>query len=101
LVAAGVELRLWNQTNTMHRKGGLYGSDIALVGSDNLDIRGQISSSESVVFSNDKSLIKQLNQEFDEDVKSTILVKEEDIKKFLKSSSRFHKFIGWLIKNQI
>jgi cardiolipin synthase len=68
LRAAGGRVHLWKGPGTMHRKGGTFGPEIAVFGSDNFDNRGQDLSSETSVFTNDAAIHAGIGREFDEDL---------------------------------
>jgi phosphatidylserine/phosphatidylglycerophosphate/cardiolipin synthase-like enzyme len=77
LLDAGVELYLWNGPSTIHRKAGVFGDKWAYIGSDNLNSRAQSYNTENIAFTDDASLITQLNTELDLDLaKSTRLTRE-------------------------
>jgi cardiolipin synthase len=76
LVENGIDVRIWTRKATLHRKGGIFDPGDSqrqklFMGSDNLDVRGQEYSSESVVWTDDSKLIAELNHDFLQDIKSS------------------------------
>jgi len=73
LVRAGVKIELWPGKATLHRKGGVFDAgrptQLAYLGSDNLDVRGQNMSSESIAWTDDPIVIAQLAADFRRDTK--------------------------------
>ena len=72
LVRSGVKIKLWPGPATLHRKGGVFDggqpTQLAYIGSDNLDVRGQELSSESIVWTDDPLVVAQLRADFHRDV---------------------------------
>lgn len=64
LTQAGVKIYFWGTTATLHRKVGIVDGKWGYVGSDNLDSRGQEYNSESVIFTDDRQVLAELEQEF-------------------------------------
>lgn len=73
LVRSKIRIKLWPGQATLHRKGGVFDAghptQLAYLGSDNLDVRGQDMSSESIVWTDDGAIIAQLAADFRRDVK--------------------------------
>lgn len=87
LIRAGVKVYMWSKTSTMHRKAGIYDSRWAFVGSDNQDVRGQNYSSENVAFFDEPEIVKELERQFDEDIKASELMTINKLQKLLKEFS--------------
>ncbi len=92
LIRDGVQIRLWQRKSTMHRKGGIIGGKYAYFGSDNLDRRGQNYSSESISITDDAETVRLAQEQFDEDLKETILLTEELHHHHWKDFGRLMKF---------
>ena len=99
LLNAGVKIRLWQKPSTLHRKGGVYDGRWAYFGSDNLDRRAQEYSSESLAFTDDPEIIRQMQSELDQDIPFTEPVTNQFIEKYLEGSSFWSKLITKLIVN--
>jgi cardiolipin synthase len=91
MLDAGVEVRLWSEASTLHRKGGKIG-DVIFFGSDNLDNRGQDYQSESVIFTDDKTILKDFISDYSRDTNHTRILTNQEIKKILDSMPRIHKW---------
>lgn len=96
LVAAGVKVYFWNHKSTMHRKGGVVGSALSIVGSDNFDNRGQEYSSEAVLYSDDPELNRRLSEDFDRDIEGATLMNREYVAQFMKETGFVWKAIATL-----
>ncbi len=87
LLRAGVEVREWTKSSTMHRKAGVYDGRWAYVGSDNQDKRGQDYSSESLAFSDDPAFIAAVRTEFLADLEHSSLLSVEQANRHLRSKN--------------
>jgi cardiolipin synthase A/B len=85
----GIDIRIYPGPNTMHRKVGVFGSKYGYIGSDNLDSRGQHYQTESVIFTDDHDIVKELEEEFDHDYAKTRPLTPEYIKKIRKAPGFF------------
>jgi phosphatidylserine/phosphatidylglycerophosphate/cardiolipin synthase-like enzyme len=88
LIGSGVEIRVWTRKATLHRKGGVFDAgDLKhqkmFLGSDNLDVRGQEYSTESIVWTDDAKLVAELTHDILEDFKSSRPLTEEYRQKYL------------------
>jgi cardiolipin synthase A/B len=90
LKAAGIDIRIYPGPMTLHRKVGVYGSKWGYVGSDNLDSRGQHYQTESVIFTDDKTIVNEIEAEFDEDYNQTIPLTKTYVEK-IRTRSGFFK----------
>ena len=92
LVNAGVRMQIWSRRSTLHRKGGLidagHPGEKAFVGSDNLDTRGQHFSSESVVWTDDTRVVRQLARDFDRDVGMSWRLTRSYFQEWIRSENR-------------
>jgi phosphatidylserine/phosphatidylglycerophosphate/cardiolipin synthase-like enzyme len=102
----GVDVRIWSRKATFHRKGGIFdagqsATQKTFLGSDNLDVRGQEYSTESVVWTDDPSIIMAMAHGFDDDLRTTVSLTEAYRKKYL-ATERGH-FMGrmklWLARS--
>jgi len=89
----GVEIYLWNEKATLHRKGGVMG-DYAFFGSDNLDNRAQEYQAESVLYTDDNSIVADVNQDFERDLGHSIKLTPEVIKEVFSKTSWLNKWIA-------
>ena len=76
IISNGIDLRIWTRKATLHRKGGIFdagrpNTQKMFMGSDNLDVRGQEYSSESIVWTDDPKMIAELTHDFSLDIKSS------------------------------
>lgn len=98
LLRAGVEVREWTRTSTMHRKAGVYDGRWAYVGSDNQDKRGQDYSSESVAFSDDPAFIADVRADFLADLEHSSPLTVEQANRYLRSQNPFLLILTkWLL----
>ena len=89
LAKAGVKVMVWNRKSMNHRKGGVYDNRWAYFGSFNLDRRGSDYSSESMIFTDDRDVVDQMNEEINEDLKHTILLTPNYVQRLLESYGWF------------
>ena len=71
LLGAGIEVRQYRGTETMHAKTMLVDGELALVGSYNLDPRSAASNSEAMVLIRDGEAVGELARAFERDVAFT------------------------------
>jgi len=95
LLDAGVDIRLWPGPMTLHRKVGIYNGKWAYVGSDNLDSRAQHFNTETVTFTDDRQIVKELETEFDQDYAKTKPLTKNYFKTILDKRSPFQR---WFVK---
>ncbi|HAZ11832.1 MAG: hypothetical protein A2X86_07730 [Bdellovibrionales bacterium GWA2_49_15] len=93
LLDAGIEVRMWNEKSTLHRKGGVIG-DVVFFGSDNLDNRAQEYQSESVMYTDDAIVVADMRQDFDRDIEHSDVLDAKFVKQFMASTSALYKWIG-------
>ncbi len=93
LLKEGIEVRLWKEKSTLHRKGGVIG-DMAYFGSDNLDNRAQEYQSESVVYSDDSTIVEDMKKDFERDVTHSDLLDDKYVQDFMNSASAIYKWVG-------
>ena len=93
MLQVGVEVRLWSEASTLHRKGGMIG-DVIFFGSDNLDNRGQDYQSESVLFTDDKNIHNDFLSDFERDILHSRKMTNQETKKILDSMPRTHKWVA-------
>ncbi|MEK6626142.1 MAG: phosphatidylserine/phosphatidylglycerophosphate/cardiolipin synthase family protein, partial [Bdellovibrionota bacterium] len=93
LLNAGVEVRMWNENSTLHRKGGVIG-DVVFFGSDNLDNRAQEYQSESVMYTDDAVVVDDMKKDFERDVAHSEVLDAKFVKRFLDSTSGLYKWVG-------
>lgn len=95
LLKEGINVRVYPGPQTLHRKVGIFGGKYAHIGSDNLDNRGQHHQSESVVLTDDQTIIEEIEMEFDKDFDQSSPLTPAYIKKIDKKGSNLS---GWLAK---
>lgn len=91
LLQAGVEIRMWDRLNTFHRKGGIFDGKLAYFGSDNLDRRATDYNTESIIYTNDPSIVSQFAREMDEDLQQTVPLTVEHIREWLAQQPSLRK----------
>ncbi|MBI2518780.1 MAG: phosphatidylserine/phosphatidylglycerophosphate/cardiolipin synthase family protein [Bdellovibrio sp.] len=93
LLNAGIEVRMWNEKSTLHRKGGVIG-DVVFFGSDNLDNRAQEYQSESVIYTDDVVIVDDMKKDFERDVLHSDPLDAKFVKQFMASTSALYKWVG-------
>jgi len=91
LIKNGASIKLWDRKSTLHRKGGLIGQ-VSYFGSDNLDFRGQIHNSESVVYTDSLHIRELYKKDFTRDVRLTKDLSQEYIDQIYRSAT-FKDFV--------
>jgi cardiolipin synthase len=94
LLDEGIDIRLYPGPMTVHSKIGIFGGKYGHVGSDNLDNRGQHYQTESVIFTDDEQIVKQLEEEFDEHYIRTRPLTKEYIERIRKEPNFFIKIFS-------
>ena len=95
LLDAGIDIRLWPGPMTLHRKVGIYNGKWGYVGSDNLDSRAQHFNTESISFTDDQKIVKELETEFDQDYAKTQPLTKDYFKTILEKRSGLQR---WFVK---
>ena len=88
---------MWSGTSTMHKKAGIY-DQLAFIGTDNQDIRGQKYSSEDVVFTDDPKIVSELERQFDADLKNCQRLTLKQAKKMRGLYSGFTRWLSDLLE---
>lgn len=92
LVRAGVRIRLWSKRATLHRKGGIFDAghpgEKVYLGSDNLDVRGQEMSSESILWTDDARIVRQLARDYDRDRRASRRLTRAFVRRWLASERK-------------
>lgn len=94
LMKADIDIRLYPGPMTVHRKVGVFSGKYAHIGSDNLDNRGQHQQSESVIFTDDAEIVKQVEAEFDSDYNTTARLTKKEIERIRNKPSWFEKIFA-------
>lgn len=98
LIKEGVEVLLWPHQSTMHRKAGIYNHRWAYIGSDNLDYRGQKQQSETIAFTDDATIVAQMEAEMDLDFSGAIPLTVEMAQKGFDNSAWIRrKIFGFIV----
>lgn len=100
LIKAGMKIYLWNQTSTVHRKGGRLGR-VAFWGSDNLDNRAQDYQSEVVAYTDSVSVVEGVSQDFLRDLQLSVPLSKEYVDKAFDGASFLDKLVGTRLKRYL
>jgi cardiolipin synthase len=109
LLRAGVQILLWNPShfpasglvkdNVFHKKGGCFGNLNCFVGSHNLDVRGDLYSTELMAVLSDPSFVSERISKFEDDFRWTVPLTREGRVARLRSSSitslMIARIAGW------
>ncbi len=95
LIDAGVKIYIWQKKSVFHKKGGLFDEEVAFLGSDNFDGRGQNYSSESIVLTSSALVISTLKDDLIWERDHIKLLTVDDVDAYLSTISKSKK---WLVK---